>query len=226
MDKASFLAQVREAARAGQAYRVHTQPIPAGTGYVGVSGDLCERLAAEINAVGGEALVVSDRATAQRALSDLLAKYQVRSAFCWKHEVLDRLGVAEMLRERQIAQHDPASLAPQTREAQRATVLAADIGITSCSLAIAETGTLMMCSQPDQPRMGSLVPPVHVALVEAGQIVPDLFDAFEHMKLAGPQNLPSNLVFITGPSKTGDIELQLTTGVHGPKHWHVIVIRS
>ncbi len=226
MDKASFLARVRDAARAGQAYRVHTQPIPAGTGYVGAAGDLCEHFAAEVNAVGGEANIVRDHAAALAAVQLLLSKYQARAAFCWEDAVLDRVGIDTLLHEAGIARCSLTSLAPLDRAAQRATVLAADIGITSCTLAIAETGTLVMCAQPDQPRMASLVPPVHVALVEETQIVPDLFDAFAQLQTDGVQNLPSNLVLITGPSKTGDIELQLTTGVHGPKYWHVIVIRE
>jgi L-lactate dehydrogenase complex protein LldG len=82
-----------------------------------------------------------------------------------------------------------------------------------------------MCSAPGHERMASLVPPAHVAIVEASQIVPDLLDAFAELEKRGVDNLPSNITLITGPSKTGDIELQLTTGVHGPGHWHVVVIR-
>jgi L-lactate dehydrogenase complex protein LldG len=67
---------------------------------------------------------------------------------------------------------------------------------------------------------------VHVALVDEAQIVPDLFDAFSMLHERGLETLPSNITLITGPSKTGDIELELTTGVHGPKNWHVIVIRQ
>ena len=55
--------------------------------------------------------------------------------------------------------------------------------------------------------------------------MPDLFDVFDQLGAAGPENLPSNVAFITGPSKTGDIELRLTTGVHGPGTWHVILLR-
>ncbi|HEX4148194.1 MAG TPA: LUD domain-containing protein, partial [Pirellulales bacterium] len=65
-------------------------------------------------------------------------------------------------------------------------------------------------------------PPRHVAIIEARQIVADLFALFA---LYQPQELPSNLTLITGPSKTGDIELELTTGVHGPAQWHVIIIQ-
>jgi L-lactate utilization protein LutC len=100
--------------------------------------------------------------------------------------------------------------------------MAADVGITSVDFAIAETGTLVVCSKMGQERLASLAPPVQIAIVERSQIVPDLMDVFDGFG-ADAVNLPSNLVLITGPSKTGDIELQLTTGVHGPGHVHVLV---
>ena len=78
--------------------------------------------------------------------------------------------------------------------------------------------------RPGDERVASLLPPVHVAIVERQQIVADLIDAFSALT-RGKEELPSNVVLITGPSKTGDIELQLTTGVHGPGTWHVIVVR-
>jgi L-lactate dehydrogenase complex protein LldG len=130
-----------------------------------------------------------------------------------------------LLAAHSIPRHNHASLANLPESEQRAIVLAAGMGITSVELAIAETGTLLMWSQPGQERVASLVPPVHVAIVDEAQIVPDLFDAFALLEQRGGAALPSNLALITGPSKTGDIELELTTGVHGPKHWHVIVIR-
>jgi L-lactate dehydrogenase complex protein LldG len=102
-------------------------------------------------------------------------------------------------------------------------LLACDVGITSCDWAIAETGTLMMCAGPGHERVASLLPPMHVAVVERQQIVPDLIDAFATLNAT---TLPSNVTLITGPSKTGDIELQLTTGVHGPGKWRVIVVRA
>lgn len=121
--------------------------------------------------------------------------------------------------------HTADSLDDMDQSEQRATVLACDIGITSVDRALAETGSLVMCSAFGKERMASLVPPVHVAVVEEEQLLPDLFDLFEELQPRDGARLPSNIALITGPSKTGDIELQLTTGVHGPKHWHVIVIR-
>ena len=78
-----------------------------------------------------------------------------------------------------------------------------------------------MRSSPDQPRSISLLPPVHIALAERRQLVPDLFDLFPQLG-----TLPSCLTLITGPSKTGDIELRLVTGVHGPGTVHVLMLDS
>jgi L-lactate dehydrogenase complex protein LldG len=73
--------------------------------------------------------------------------------------------------------------------------------------------------------LASLLPPVHIAIVERAQIVPDLFDLFAILEQQIPTGLPTNVALITGPSKTGDIELTLITGVHGPGKWHVIIVR-
>jgi L-lactate utilization protein LutC len=69
----------------------------------------------------------------------------------------------------------------------------------------------------------SLLPPTFLAIIEPAQIVPDLFDLFTVLE-AQKNDLPSNVALVTGPSKTGDIELKLTTGVHGPGDVHVLVI--
>ena len=219
----AFLIRVREAANQGRQYRVHLQSVPNEIGYLGADGDLCERLAAEVNAVGGEAYVVADLAAAGRQLHSLLAEIGAHSAVCWKHELLDRMGLAELLAAPGVALLDYDVLAALPAEERRKQLLACDVGITSCDWAIAETGTLVMCSRPGQERLASLIAPMHIAVVERRQIVPDLIDA---IAVLGSEGLPSNVTLITGPSKTGDIELQLTTGVHGPGKWRVIVVNE
>jgi L-lactate dehydrogenase complex protein LldG len=224
-DREPLLQRVRQAAEQGRQYRVHLQPIAEDIGYVGAGGDLCERLAAEVIAVGGEAVVVRDITAARQELRQLLAEDGAKSAICWQHELLERLEFAKLLASIGVATLDFGWLANMTADEQRKALLACDVGITSCDCAIAETGTLMMCSGPGQERVASLLPPKHIAIVERRQIVPDLIDAFQRLAEKGVEALPSNVTFITGPSKTGDIELQLTTGVHGPGKWHVIIIR-
>lgn len=222
MDRETFFARVREAARAGAAYRVHTSPLPEGVGYCGAGDDPAARLVEEASAVGGEAELVANLQGARAALAALLDRYAPATALAWQHPLLDALGLNELLLTKAVRKIDYETLHGEQPDQRQADMLAADIGISSVTAAIAETGTLALASGPGRERVVSLLPPVHVALVGASQIVPDLFDLFTRMR---PAEMPSNWVFITGPSKTGDLELKLTTGVHGPKHWHVIVIR-
>ncbi|MEX1016085.1 MAG: lactate utilization protein, partial [Phycisphaeraceae bacterium] len=99
-----------------------------------------------------------------------------------------------------------------------------DAGITDVHAAIAETGTLVCCAGPQSSRGLSLVPPAHIALVRTSDIVPDMIDYWARLKGMPNTELPSSQVFITGPSKTADIEGELVTGVHGPAAVHILLI--
>lgn len=98
--------------------------------------------------------------------------------------------------------------------AARADLESVEIGVTAVDAAIAETGTLVLVSRTEQPRLASLLPPVHVALVRAEQVVATLGTLFT--KHRSWFDTSSCIQLITGPSRTGDIELKLTLGVHGP----------
>lgn len=98
-----------------------------------------------------------------------------------------------------------------------------DAGFTSCRAAIAETGSLVLWPTPAEPRLLSLVPPVHCVLLDDGQIVPTL-----HGLMADEQwcrGMPTNALLITGPSKSADIEQTLAYGVHGPRRLVVLLRR-
>jgi L-lactate dehydrogenase complex protein LldG len=226
MNRDVFLARVREAAALGNHHRVQPQPIDAAAGYVGGGTDCCATLRAEIIAVGGRCQVVHNFDEARQVLIGYLGDLRPRKAICWQHRLLDELQLPHLLDYARISWHDAQRLAPLSPAEQQRTMLAADIGLSSCDFAVAESGTLALCSQAGQERMVSLLPPVHVAVVAESQILPDLFDLFEKLGSRSFDDWPSNLALITGPSKTGDIELQLTTGVHGPGDWRVIVIRG
>ena len=99
-----------------------------------------------------------------------------------------------------------------------------DVGITTAQAAIAETGTLVLDSTHERHRLVSLVPPVHIALVNASTICETVGDA---LSLLRKQNdISPAVTFITGPSRTADIELTLTVGVHGPQALYVIINTS
>src|SRR5439155_27003331 len=116
--------------------------------YVGASGYLCDRMAEQVEAVGGKAFRVPDLLAARDLLATLLEEATAKSALCWEHDVLTRMELAEFLQSRGIVRHSYESLSSLDLPTQRAAMLACDIGISSVDCAIAETGTLMVCSRP------------------------------------------------------------------------------
>ena len=96
-----------------------------------------------------------------------------------------------------------------------------DVGITGAQAAIAETGTLVLDSARERHRLASLVPPVHIAIVDASSIFHTLAEALAFIHHDG--DISPAVTFITGPSRTADIELTLAIGVHGPQELYVIV---
>jgi len=97
-----------------------------------------------------------------------------------------------------------------------------DAAITGTRGAIAETGTMIVWPDADEPRLMSLVPPIHIALVDANAVVPTLYDAITQEKWSA--GLPTNALLITGPSKTADIQQTLAYGAHGPKELVVLLL--
>ena len=91
---------------------------------------------------------------------------------------------------------------------------------TSCRGAIAETGSLVLWPTPDEPRLMSLVPPVHFVLLDAARIQSSFHELLTEQSWAG--GMPTNALLIAGPSKTADIEQTLAYGVHGPKELIVL----
>ena len=99
------------------------------------------------------------------------------------------------------------------------------VGITGAFCAIAETGTLMTLSGAERPPSVSLVPETHIAVLPAARIVRTMEDAWALLRAERPQNtLPRAVNFISGPSRTADIEQTLVLGAHGPYRVHVLVI--
>ncbi len=107
----------------------------------------------------------------------------------------------------------------QTDGDLRAFCAAADLGISGAEAALAETGSVVIRSGAGQSRLATLLPPVHLALVPASCLTADLFT----FTASHQGELPANLVFVSGPSKTADIEQTMAIGVHGPKRFIVVL---
>lgn len=97
--------------------------------------------------------------------------------------------------------------------------------VTPVFAGIAETGTLMLRSGPESPVTLNFLPETHIAVVYASQIVGSYEDAWQRFREAGHDGqLPRTVNFITGPSRTGDIEQKILLGAHGPKRLHLLLI--
>jgi L-lactate dehydrogenase complex protein LldG len=99
------------------------------------------------------------------------------------------------------------------------------VGITECFCALAETGTLMLCSGPDTPAATSLLPETHVAIVPAERILVGMEEAW-NLARAELGEIPRAVNFISGPSRTGDIEQTIVLGAHGPYRVHIVIVRG
>jgi L-lactate dehydrogenase complex protein LldG len=216
-DRDRYLAAVRKAVAAGNRAGGAT-PLPQrdGVGYQGAGGDPVGRFSAELAAAGGVCRVVADRSAAVAAVLGIVRDKAAQRVLVGTGPVIDPLDLPRQLRE--------AGVEVSAADAGREESFAADVGVTGVDYLVAETGTIVLLTRPGQPRSVSLLPPVHVAVAERGQLVPDLFDLFEGPAALGRDGLPACVSLITGPSKTGDIELRLVTGVHGPGEVYVVLI--
>ena len=138
---------------------------------------------------------------------------------------LDALSEAGVQAEPVALGHESEERDSQDRARLRTVMEASDIGVTGVDYAISETGTCVIIPRAGVSRLVSLLPPVHITLVERGQVLPSLDELFTLRRddfVNG--NLGSYMNLITGPSRSADIEYKLITGVHGPGEVHMVLI--
>lgn len=210
---------VAEGNRAGAA-----MPLPerGNVGYQGGGPDPVQRFCQELAAAGGIGHVATDADAAVHAVQSILQSHNARKILLSRGGLIDQLDLPARLRAIGL----DAKTSDEARTNPREDFFTAEVGITNVYRLIAETGTVVVSSQPNEPRSASLLPPLHIALADRSQLLPDLFDLFDLFSPNVTENQslpPSCLSLITGPSKTGDIELKLVTGVHGPGEIHVIL---
>lgn len=187
---------------------------------------LLQRFTAELEALEGEVFAVDSADAAREQVLSLLRAGAARRVMSWhfKHIPVPRLYTA-------IQQAGYTVDYPQTRGDDRPERLArletAEIGLTGASVAIAGTGTLVIQTGKGMTRLPAILPPTHIAVIRLRQIIPRIEDWLAHQRRSDSPALndPANVCFVTGPSRTADIEKMLVLGVHGPKRVQVIVIR-
>lgn len=217
-----FLGLVRQAVGAGNRPGVGGSLESRGrAGYQGADAQPLQHFREEFAAVGGVFHLVADDETCRQEILQLVLANSAKRILLGGGELIHRLSLESQLID---SGADVISVDGLTSDSCKESFFAADFGISAVDYLVAETGTVVLYSSPHQPRSLSLLPPVHIAVAERRQLVPDLFDLFPSSQNEQVPTLPSCITFITGPSKTGDIELRLVTGVHGPGEIHVILI--
>jgi L-lactate dehydrogenase complex protein LldG len=176
----------------------------------------------ELRAVGGGVRVVRCVADANPALREEIAHFQATRVVSAARSEFWRFDFAWLWQE--LGARAVLDAGMRSEAEQRAALLAADVGLTTVDCAIANTGSLLVSAAKTRPRSLSLLPTVHIAVLFASQIRTHLGAAFE--SLAGSGDLPSAAHVITGPSRTSDIENDLTIGVHGPSAVTAIVVEE
>ena len=194
----------------------------------------------ELGAVGGVVAHVHSAAEAVAYVTRLAQEKDANLVVRWQSELLDTLEVDAALQQQGVtvratmlppeaacgAAASAVTIATQRQEL-RALLARADLGLSGVDYVIAETGTLVLTALPGQMRGVSLLPPVHVAVARTSRLIATLADYLLLVQEAGPDlqlHLTSCVSFVTGPSRTGDIELKLTVGVHGPGELHLVLL--
>jgi L-lactate dehydrogenase complex protein LldG len=160
----------------------------------------------EVNKLSGVTQQLSPAGIAD-ALKTLVSEQKIQKATVWDTSLLIQLGVADFLRVLGVELVSP--------NADKYEMAKCDLGITEADFILPETGTIALYSSADKPRAVSLLPRIHLAIVTPAALRPDMHQVFTDAKDS------HYLVFITGPSRTADIELTVTLGVHGPKNLYV-----
>ena len=219
-DRTGFLQAIRHRTQAGR-YKPTNAPDVAWTGEPR-EGEPIEdppaRFIEELEALGGHARRVATREEARDYVLELAREREAELLVRWDVDELETLGVdgplggagIEVVVWRELADF-------------REVTGQADVGLSTAAWAIAETGTLVLEGGPGMGRSVTLLPPTHVAVVPVERILRTVPEAIA--KYAGRAGgLPANVSFHTGPSRSGDIEMALFVGMHGPGDVHVVLV--
>jgi len=230
--RSSILASIRDSLtrtrqQLEQQAAEYAPPHPRGP-FVASDLEPVEQFRSELEALRAYVHVCDSPADAVEQVLALLEQAGARSALAWAPDQLPLPGLAEALTAGGVE-----LAAGQVLGADRAALYAelepAAVGISGVDVAIAESATMLLVSGPGRGRLASLLPPMHIALLPEQRIVRTLPQALDRLSSefgAGLFRDRSNLTCITGPSRTADIELSLTLGVHGPREIHAVVIKG
>ncbi len=195
------------------------------------------RFEAEWTRVGGLAHRAASFSELENVLRGVLeaAGAQAKEVVLSRNPLLERVGLPERLQAlgHSVAGWRPSGPPPREVVGQneaaaqrefRSASFGAAVGITGVEFVLAESGSLVLTSRTEGSQLASLAPPVHVALYRRSQVVGSLDEVLA--KLGAAVDAGRSIVFITGPSRTADIEQILVRGVHGPGQVHAVLVEE
>lgn len=185
--------------------------------------DLIQQFIASLHSINTEV----DRVRVEdvpAALEKVVKKFNITSSVLWDDERLQKLGIESFFASKGL-EHKVWS-ASTDENVLRQAAARMDIGIAFAEMGLAEAGTMVLFNGGGKGRPVSLLPPVFLCILSEDTIVPRLTQAVRYIHGKVPEGLPACINFITGPSRTGDIEMDLAFGVHGPGKVHVILLKD
>jgi L-lactate dehydrogenase complex protein LldG len=220
-DRAEFLESIRNRTRAGEYKPTHAPDVawtredePHESAPI---EDPPARFIEELEAIGGHGKRVESLEEAREYVLSLARERGAELLIRWDVQELEELGADTPLEEAGVEVVVWRDLDDFREVAARA-----DIGLSTAEWAIADTASLVLTSGPGKGRTVTLLPPTYVAVVAAEKVLRTVPEAIE--KYAGGEGLPANVVFHTGPSRSGDIEMEIFVGMHGPGDVHVVLV--
>lgn len=204
--------------------------------------ELLDRLIEQATPLNLKVIPVDDASMAASAIARLVSEREPewgakKCVAAWKHPLIESLNLPRILAEQNVPvfisdlEADIAKLADRTEEERRAQIrgqiVESFLGVTSADFCVAETATLVLKTRANQARAVSLVPSIHVAVIRLDQILSSLSELYATLKCDPDQRtegLTNCMTFISGPSKTADIELVMVQGAHGPREVCIYVV--
>ena len=213
----AIYAETTEAGHGSHVDLASERPIDAETALSqNEESTLVELFRDNLEAVDGHCVTVDGELEIVHALTSIIVELQ-KTKLRARRIALSDDAVVERLTRLMPVKVDEIAVAPDAAE-----LFGYDVGISRVQGAIAETGTLVLDMERERHRLVSLLPPVHIAIVDASQICLTLGETLSALRRDTDEVSPT-ITFITGPSRTADIELTLAIGVHGPQELFVIV---
>jgi L-lactate dehydrogenase complex protein LldG len=177
--------------------------------YEEYTGHLDLLFAEQLTSVAGNFIFCEDKVQLIENLLFLAEEKSWRRIYCWEPELQQLLSTYEY-----------------PFYSTDTDFLNAEVGITSCEALIARNGSILVSNGSNAGRRLSIYPHVHIVIAYTSQLTLDLKDAFMFLKQKYPDELPSMISNITGPSRTADIEKTLVLGAHGPKELYVFLLEG